>query len=72
MSLNKSILFSCKSRISILKTVLIGETAVGKSSIINRFTKNTFEESFMPTLTGVCVSKEIIYEKINKTIHIEI
>ena len=72
MSLNKSILFSCKSRISILKTVLIGETAVGKSSIINRFTKNTFEESFMPTLTGVCVSKEIIYEKINKTIRFEI
>ena len=72
MSLNKSIVFSCKSSISIVKTVLIGETAVGKSSIINRFTKNTFDYSFLPTLSGVCESKEIKYENLNKTIRFEI
>ena len=67
MSLNNSFILS-----TTVKTVLIGETSVGKSSIINRFIKNTFKSNFEPTLSGICVSKEIKYTQINKSIRFEI
>ena len=72
MKLNQSSIIFYKPKISKVKTVLIGETAVGKSSIINRFTKNKFIQDFEPTLTGLCVNKEIKYIQLNKIIRFEI
>ena len=63
MKLNQSSIIFYKPKISKVKTVLIGETAVGKSSIINRFIKNKFIQDFEPTLTGLCVNKEIFKKK---------
>ena len=61
-----------KIKTIILKVVLIGETAVGKSSIINRFIKNQFYNNFTPTMSGTCVTKEIFYEQYNKILKYEI
>ena len=44
---------------AIYKVIVIGDPAVGKTSLLTRFTKNRFEESYLPTV-GVNISKEPI------------
>ena len=41
------------------KVVLMGDSGVGKTSIINRYLKNTFEDNIIST-SGVCFSSKII------------
>ena len=41
------------------KVVLMGESGVGKTSIINRYIKDTFDEKIMST-AGVCFNSKII------------
>ena len=41
------------------KVVLLGESGVGKTSILNRFTKDTFKDNIMST-AGVCFFSKII------------
>ena len=41
------------------KVVLLGESGVGKTSIFNRFIKNTFVDNIVST-TGVCFLSKII------------
>ncbi len=41
------------------KVVLMGDSGVGKTSIINRYIKNTFEDNIIST-SGVCFSSKII------------
>jgi small GTP-binding protein len=54
------------------KVVLIGESGVGKTSIINRYTSNTFKSQMMATPGGNFVTKNIIMEEENKSIKFEI
>jgi len=56
----------------VLKCVLLGESAVGKSSLINRFIKGTFNRDFLPTIVGCYASKEIFYKEENIKISYEI
>ena len=54
-----------------IKVVLIGESGVGKSCIISRYTKDNFS-SDMQSTTGACFnSKEVFFGK-NKSINFEI
>ena len=55
-----------------IKCVLLGETAVGKTSFINRFVNDTFTSEFVPTMIGCYSSKEVFYEKANRKIKYEI
>ena len=55
-----------------LKCVLLGETAVGKSSLINRFVNGTFKQDCLPTIVGCYSTKEVFYKKENITIIYEI
>ena len=55
-----------------LKQVLLGETAVGKSSLINRFVNGTFKQEFLPTIVGCYSTKEVFYKKENINIIYEI
>ena len=41
------------------KVVLLGESGVGKTSIVNRYTKDTFEENILST-AGVCFFSKIL------------
>ena len=51
-----------------LKIVLIGESAVGKTSIINRFVQNTFEENIQSTIGGTFSSKILLFNDGKKLI----
>ena len=55
-----------------MKCVLLGETAVGKSCLINRFVNDTFQSDFVPTMVGCYSSKEIFYQRANRKIKYEI
>ena len=55
-----------------VKCVLLGESAVGKSSLINRFINDTFKKDSLPTLVGCYSTKEKYYEKYNQKIKFEI
>ena len=55
-----------------IKCVLLGETAVGKTSFINRFVNDTFTKDFVPTMVGCYSSKDIYYEKAKRKIKYEI
>ena len=54
------------------KVVLIGESGVGKTSIITRYTLNTFKSQRLPTTGANFVQKTIILEDENKSIKFEI
>ena len=55
-----------------IKCVLLGETAVGKSSLINRFVSNSYKTDFISTMVGYSSTKEVYYEKSDKKINFEI
>ena len=42
-----------------LKIILLGETSVGKSSIIKRYSDNKFEDIFISTIGVDLIEKEI-------------
>ena len=55
-----------------IKVVLLGETAVGKSSLISRFVSDSFITDHVATLAGYYSSKNVFYDKVNKEIKYEI
>lgn len=62
MSNNKNkeeeIVFQAKTE-SIYKVIVIGDPAVGKTSLLTNFATNQFEEKYLPTV-GVSILKEVI------------
>ena len=54
------------------KVVLLGETGVGKTCLIERYTKSEFHDNFAPTLGGTFIEKEVGYKTYNKTIKFQI
>ena len=55
-----------------IKCVLLGETAVGKSSLLSRFISNKFKTDFISTMSGYSSMKQVYFEKSNKKINYEI
>lgn len=47
------------SNLQNFKVVLMGESGVGKTSIVNRYTKGTFEDNILST-AGVCFFSKIL------------
>ena len=54
------------------KVVLIGESGVGKTSIINRYTHNKFNESETITIGASFIAKTILLKDYNQSIKFEI
>ena len=54
------------------KVVLIGESGVGKTSIISRYITNTFNSQQLPTTGATFISKTIILEDENSSIKFEL
>ena len=55
-----------------LKIVLIGESSVGKTSIITQFIENTFQDKLQSTVGGTFNSKVIRCEDIDKLLKLDI
>ncbi|MFX1495630.1 MAG: Rab family GTPase [Promethearchaeota archaeon] len=55
---NRDIVFQGKTE-SIYKVIVIGDPAVGKTSLLTKFATNKFEERYLPTV-GVNILKEVI------------
>ena len=58
--------------LEIFKTVLIGDSAVGKTSIISAFTKGFFDENQEVTTSANYSSKALYYEPYEKGCHFQI
>ena len=54
------------------KVVLIGESGVGKTSIINRYTKNTFRTFETATPGASFIAKVVNFKEYDQTIKFEI
>ena len=53
-----------------LKLAILGDPAVGKTSLIDKYITNSFRENYQPTLGVNIVSKEIRIEEINSKIRL--
>jgi GTPase SAR1 family protein len=54
------------------KIVLLGESGVGKTSIISRFIKNIFSSNELPTPGASFASKIMHFDEFNKNIKFEV
>ena len=48
-----------------IKLAVLGDPAVGKTSLINKYIENRFEENYSPTLGVNILTKDIILDEIN-------
>ena len=55
---------------SIFKVIVIGDPAVGKTSLLTKFATNQFEEKYLPTVGVNIVKEPITIEKKNATINL--
>ena len=54
------------------KVALMGDSGVGKTSIVNRYTKDIFETSLLTT-TGVCFfSKNLFFPETNESCKLDV
>lgn len=60
------------SKFAQFKIVLLGESAVGKSSIVHRFVKNTFDDLRESTIGAAFLTQSIVLPESNTTIKFEI
>ncbi|KAK6199566.1 ras family-domain-containing protein [Scheffersomyces amazonensis] len=60
------------NRFAQFKLVLLGESAVGKSSIVHRFVKNTFDDLRESTIGAAFLTQTITFPETNTTIKFEI
>ena len=54
------------------KTILIGDSGVGKTSIVNRYTKNIFENNLLSTAGVGFLSKIINLEDTKETCKLDV
>ncbi len=57
---------------STCKVVMVGESGVGKSSIINRFVKNTFSSDQLPTPGASFASKVMTFHEYDKVVKFDV
>ena len=55
-----------------IKVVLLGESGVGKTSIIQQFTCHTFDKDTLSSISSQYTSKTIEYEDLNKSLAFDI
>ena len=54
----------------VFKIVILGDSAVGKTSLINQFVENAFEEDYKPTLGANIIRKDVILEELNTKVRL--
>jgi small GTP-binding protein len=54
----------------VFKITILGESAVGKTSLINQFVEGSFQEDYKPTLGANIVRKDISIDKVNAKVRL--
>jgi GTPase SAR1 family protein len=54
------------------KVVLLGESGVGKTSIISRYVNNTFHSNFIPTMGSCYATKTVPFIDLEKSLKFEV
>ena len=63
-NINSTVIY--ENNIYNFKVIMIGDLAVGKTSLLNRFVKNEFKNSYISTIGVEYSAKNIIIDKINE------
>ena len=53
-----------------IKCVILGDSGVGKTSLIRRYVQKTFDEEERKTYVGDFYTKELVYDEINVSLQI--
>lgn len=54
----------------VFKIVVLGEGAVGKTSLINQYVEKSFKEDYKPTLGANIIRKDIFVDKLNARVRL--
>ena len=54
----------------VFKIVILGDAAVGKTSLINQFVERSFKEDYKPTLGANIIRKDVLMEEINARVRL--
>ena len=54
----------------VFKIVILGDSAVGKTSLINQFVENAFEEDYKPTLGANIIRKDVLLDDLNTKVRL--
>jgi Ras-related protein Rab-11A len=54
----------------VFKIVVLGDAAVGKTSLINQYIEHSFQEDYKPTLGANIIRKDVYVDKINANVRI--
>jgi len=54
----------------VFKITILGQSAVGKTSLINQFTEGSFQEDYKPTLGANIVRKDVNIDKVNAKVRL--
>jgi len=49
----------------VFKITILGQSAVGKTSLINQFVEGSFQEDYKPTLGANIIRKDVNIDKVN-------
>lgn len=52
------------------KIVVLGDAAVGKTSLINQYIEQAFQEDYKPTLGANIIRKDVHLDKINANVRL--
>lgn len=54
----------------VFKIVVLGNAAVGKTSLINQYVEQTFKEDYKPTLGANIIRKDVAMDNINAKVRL--
>ena len=54
----------------VFKIVILGDAAVGKTSLINQYIEQSFEEDYKPTLGANIIRKDVFIDEINASVRL--
>lgn len=54
----------------VFKIVILGDAAVGKTSLINQYIEQSFEEDYKPTLGANIIRKDVFVDEINASVRL--
>jgi len=57
--------FSTEIKEYVFKITILGQSAVGKTSLINQFVEGSFQEDYKPTLGANIIRKDVNIEEVN-------